>query len=353
MRNEARTLFVMPEDGIAPIVNAVERAQSSLDIKMFLFTEPRLVDAVIAARLRGVKTRVMLNPARRSGEAENAETQRMLADAGVEVKNTHPDYQVTHEKSMIVDGRSALIKSLNWASRNFTKTRDYALMTADLREVNEVSDCFNADWERADFDGGANARLIWCPGNGRARIARFIDEARDYLFLQNERYQDLTIIEHLVRAKRRGVRVHLLSLPPHSLKEKKVFEGVNGLRLMSDVGVKIHKLKGLHLHGKMLLADGKRAIVGSINLAPGSFDERRELAIEVSDDHIVKRLDRTFRQDWDHSRRIDLSDQGIIKEMESHGRQDYGSLALEPEIKKTDPGKPGSQRDGGQATGLE
>jgi phosphatidylserine/phosphatidylglycerophosphate/cardiolipin synthase-like enzyme len=182
-----------------------------------------------------------------------------------------------------------------------------------------------------------NARLIWCPGNGRARIARFIDEAKHYLFLQNERYQDLTIIEHLVRAKRRGVRVHLLSLPPHSLKEKKVFEGVNGLRLMRDVGVKIHKLNGLQLHGKMLLADGKRAIVGSINLAPGSFDERRELAIEVSDDHIVKRLEHTFLHDCDHSHRIDLSDQGIIKEMESHGRRDYGSLALDPDVKTTSP----------------
>jgi cardiolipin synthase A/B len=336
MNKEARTLFVMPEDGIAPVADAVERAQSSLDIKMFLFTEPRLVNAVIAAHMRGVKTRVMLNPARRSGESENAETQRMLTDAGVEVKNTHPGYQVTHEKSLVIDRRLALIKSLNWATKNFTKTRDYALLTADPQEVNEVSDCFNADWERADFDGGMNARLIWCPGNGRARIAHFIDKAKHYLFLQNERYQDLTIIEHLVRAKRRGVRVHLLSLPPHSLKDKKVFEGVNGLRLMRDVGVKIHKLKRLHLHGKMLLADGKRAIVGSINLAPGSFDERRELAIEVSDDHIVKRLEHTFLHDWDHSQRIDLSDQGIVKEMESHGRQDYGSLALEPEVKTTD-----------------
>jgi len=36
MRKEARKLFVMPEDGIAPIVNAVEEAQSSLDIMMFL-----------------------------------------------------------------------------------------------------------------------------------------------------------------------------------------------------------------------------------------------------------------------------------------------------------------------------
>jgi len=42
------------------------------------------------------------------------------------------------------------------------------------------------------------------------------------------------------------------------------------------------------------------------------------------------------KHDWDHSHRIDLSDQAIVKEMESHGRRDYGSLALEPEVKTTD-----------------
>ena len=54
--------------------------------------------------------------------------------------------------------------------------------------------------------------------------------------------------------------------------------------------MKIHKLKHLKLHAKLLLADGERAIVGSINLAPGSFDSRRELAIEVHEKDVVDRL---------------------------------------------------------------
>ena len=93
-----------------------------------------------------------------------------------------------------------------------------------------------------------------------------------------------------MRAADRGVKIHVMARPPHSLKKEKIIEGVGGLRIMDDVGIKIHKLKHLKLHGKMLLADGVRAIVGSINLAPGSFDDRRELAIEVHDDDIVDRL---------------------------------------------------------------
>ena len=39
-------------------------------------------------------------------------------------------------------------------------------------------------------------------------------------------------------------------------------------------------MKGMKLHGKMMLADGARSIIGSVNLAPGSFDARRELGLD-------------------------------------------------------------------------
>jgi phosphatidylserine/phosphatidylglycerophosphate/cardiolipin synthase-like enzyme len=104
------------------------------------------------------------------------------------------------------------------------------------------------------------------------------------------------IIERLVRAARRGVKIHVLARPPHTLKVEKLIEGVGGLRIMNDVGVKVHTLRGLKLHAKTLLADGKRAIIGSINLAPGSFDARRELAIETDDHKVIKRLLHTMKQ---------------------------------------------------------
>jgi phosphatidylserine/phosphatidylglycerophosphate/cardiolipin synthase-like enzyme len=65
----------------------------------------------------------------------------------------------------------------------------------------------------------------------------------------------------------------------------------------------------------MLLADGVAAIVGSINFAPGSFDTRRELAIEVHDADVVKRLDKVARHDWKHSHPLDLSDDGILADL--------------------------------------
>jgi cardiolipin synthase A/B len=325
----SRSLIVLPDDAAIPILEAVAAAKRSLKIKMFVFSHPALIDAVAAARKRGLKVQVMLNPARRSGEEDNEATRKKLLRANVDVKDSNPAVDLTHEKSMVVDDSVAFVKSLNWETKNLTETRDYAVVTDHPHEVREIVECFEADWHRNSFTPGDDARMIWCPINGRDRIARFIDEVKHKLFVQNERYQDAVILERLVRAAERGVKVHVLARPPHSLKKEKLVEGVGGLRILDDVGIKIHKLKGLKLHGKMLLADDTAAIVGSINLAPGSFDSRRELAIEVRDPEVVGRLHKTAHQDWKNSHPMDLSDAGLMADLADRQEGAAQRLALE------------------------
>ena len=312
----ARQLIVLPDDSAEPIVSAIAGASRTLQIKTFVFSAPALVEAVVAAKRRGVNVRVMINAARRSGQHDNATTRRTLERAGVNVKDANPAFDLTHEKSMVVDEEAAFVQSLNWTTRNLTETRDYAVVTKHRHEVAEITSCFEADWHRDVFAPRRTSHLVWCPGPGRERVCRFIDRARHTLFVENERFQDMVVIEHLVRAARRGVKVHVLARPAHTLKAEKLVEAVGGLRIMEDVGVTIHKLKHLRLHGKMLLADAAAAIVGSINFAPGSFDGRRELAIEVHDETVLHRLHRIARHDWEHSHALDLSDAGLRADLE-------------------------------------
>jgi phosphatidylserine/phosphatidylglycerophosphate/cardiolipin synthase-like enzyme len=228
---------------------------------------------------------------------------------------------------------TAFVNSLNWTTRNLTETRDYAVVTTRGHDVSEIIECFEADWHRQAFTPRDKSDLVWCPGPGRDRICRFIDEARHKLFVQNERFQDTVIVERLVRAARRGVKVHVMARPPHTLKREKLVEGVGGLRIMADVGIKIHKLKHLKLHGKMLLADGVGAIVGSINFAAGSLDGRRELAIEVRDATVVDRLHKIAAHDWEHSHPLDLSDAGLLADLD---RVEGAAELLAIENKRTD-----------------
>ncbi len=325
----SRSVIVLPDDTGKPIVDAINAATKSLRIKMFLFSDPGLIKAVVDAHRRKVEVRIMLNPARRSGEQENEETRKILTEAGIQVLDSNPKFDLTHEKSMVIDDTTAYVNSLNWETKNLTVTRDYAVVTAHKHEVDEIIECFEADWHRTDFESGDHSHLIWCVGNARQRLGQLIDNAKHSLFLQNERYQDPVMIEHLVRAARRGVKIHVMARPPHKLKKEKLSEGISGLRILQDVGVKVHKLRHVKLHAKLLLADGNRAIVGSINLAPGSFDTRRELAIEVTDDHVISRIDEVIQHDWENSKTLDLSDEALLKELEGVDEDVAEDLAIQ------------------------
>ena len=68
-----RSIIILPDDTGKSIIDAINGAGESILIKMFLFSDPSLISSVIAAKHRGVKVKIMLNPARRNGEEENEE----------------------------------------------------------------------------------------------------------------------------------------------------------------------------------------------------------------------------------------------------------------------------------------
>ena len=53
----SRSLVVLPDDSAKPILDAIKHAAKSLRIKMFVFTDPSLIAAVVAAHRRGVVVR--------------------------------------------------------------------------------------------------------------------------------------------------------------------------------------------------------------------------------------------------------------------------------------------------------
>jgi cardiolipin synthase len=325
----SHSLIVLPDDTSEPIVDAINQARRELLVRMFVFADATLLEAVGAAARRGVRVRMMLNGARRDGRVENDKARTALAAVGVEVRDGNPAFDISHEKSMVIDGEKGFVQSLNWSPKELTETRDYIVVTTHAADVAEMMRAFEADWNRAPFTPEPDSALVWCPNNGRQRIASFIDAVKEELWVQNERFQDMVIVERLVRAVRRGVKVRVLTREPHTLKADKLVEGVGALRILDDVGAKVHTSKHIKLHAKALLGDRKRAIVGSINLAPGSFDSRRELAIETDHHHVVSRLLEVVAHDWDHSHPLDLSDAGLVDDLSQTEGLGTDKLALE------------------------
>jgi phosphatidylserine/phosphatidylglycerophosphate/cardiolipin synthase-like enzyme len=291
-------LIVEPDDGVEPVLELIGEAKRSLRILQFTLDEPKCVKAVVDAHKRGVAVQVMLNPHKSGGERGNDETYATLEKAKVPVEWSNPRFAVTHQKTIVVDDEVALIATFNLSPKYFGETRDHGLVTEDPDIVKTVLTGFAADWKRQPFTPPADSPLLWSPDNSRKRMAEFIDAAKHRLDVQHPKFVDTTIIERLAAAQSRGVHVRLLCGGKHGLSPWDFIDTFASLRILERTGVKLRRQKHLKLHAKLLLADEKRALVGSMNIDRSAFDVRRELGLVLDDGHVIERLGKLFEHDW-------------------------------------------------------
>jgi phosphatidylserine/phosphatidylglycerophosphate/cardiolipin synthase-like enzyme len=301
-------LIVQPDDGLGPVIEFIESAQTSLLVKQFTLTSEDLIATIIGRRQAGVDVRVMLNAARSGGDRANDETFEQFRNAGIDVQWANPQFYVTHEKSIVVDERAALVATFNMCLKYFTATRDYGVIIDDPVQVAQIVEVFNADWNHNDWAPSVYEGLLWSNSNSRYHMARFIDTATHRIDVQHPKFVDAVILDHLAAAVERGVKVHVLCGGRHGISEGDVLDTFASLRTLRRFGAKVHKQKNLRVHAKLLIVDDERALVGSMNIDRSAFDLRRELGITITEPAIVARLKATFESDWELSHHYEAPD---------------------------------------------
>jgi phosphatidylserine/phosphatidylglycerophosphate/cardiolipin synthase-like enzyme len=291
-------LLVMPEDGVAGVVELIDAAREQLLLKQFKLQSEPVIEALLRAHGRGVQVRVMLNPHTSGGDRWNDDSFARLESLGISVAWTHEAFPVTHEKSMVIDREAALISTFNLADKYFNETRDYGIVSANAAVVDQVIVGFEADWNRVFFEPDLHVGLVWSSSHSRGQMARIIDSASRSLWIQHPKFVDAVILDRIISARERGVKVRLLCGGKHGISDWDIYDTFASLRIMRRFGVKVRRQKHLKLHAKLILVDGCYAQTGSMNIDRSAFDLRRELGIESDAPEVVDRLRRTFLADW-------------------------------------------------------
>ena len=288
----------MPDDGAQAVVALIDQARSQLLLKQFKLQSEAVLDALRRAKERGVEVRVMLNPHTSGGDRWNDEPFARLQGWGISTAWTSEAFPVTHEKSMLVDQDAALISTFNLADKYFTETRDYGVVSRNPAVVAQVAAGFEADWHRTFFVPELHVGLVWSSAHSRGQMARLIDAAQSTLWIQHPKFVDAVILERIISARERGVKVRVLCGGKHGISDWDVYDTFASLRVMQRFGVKVRRQKHLKLHAKLILIDGTYAQTGSMNIDRSAFDLRRELGIESDAPEVVERLKTTFEADW-------------------------------------------------------
>jgi cardiolipin synthase len=128
--------------------------------------------------------------------------------------------------------------------------------------------------------------------------------ARHSIYITNPYFvPDDKMIETLIRARQRGVRVVLLL--PGAIDHYMVRQaGWSQLGRLLQAGIQVYEYRAALLHAKTMVIDSIWATVGSTNLDRRSFELNEELNLVVYSAEIAHRLERVFRDDLARSRPV-------------------------------------------------
>ncbi len=280
-------LITTPDEGIKPVLAAVKRARRRLAIVIFRFDLDELEDALAAAVKRGVEVVALIANTNKGGEQSLRKLEQRMLKKGVTVNRTDTDMVRYHGKLLIVDRRQAFILGFNYTEQDI-ESRSFGVVTRSTRVVKELLRLFESDACRTDFTPRVRD-LVISPENARSRLQAFLRKARVSLDIYDPNASDDEMLALLQQQAGRGVRVRIIG----SL-EKKWEE---------EEFAAVQPLRGMRLHVRAIVRDGRRLFVGSQSLRKLELDERREVGIIIRDRKMVRKVEKVFNADWKRAER--------------------------------------------------
>lgn len=273
-------LITQPEDGVTPVVRAIEQAKKTIDIVIFRFDRLEIEQALQAAVARGVVVRALIAHTNKGGEKKLRKLELRLLEGGATVARTADELARYHGKMMIVDGVILHVYGFNYTLLDTEKSRSFGVITRDRTLVEEAITLFEADALRQSYVP-RHDHLVVSPENSRTLLTAFIKGARKQLLIYDEQVSDNAIQRALQERARAGVEIRILGGLEKALKD-----------------VKVRKLADLRLHVRAMVRDGQQAFIGSQSLRRLELDGRREVGIIITHGIIVRRIQSVFEADW-------------------------------------------------------
>ena len=144
-----------------------------------------------------------------------------------------------------------------------------------------------ATWHSYNSDTD-KINLCFTPPSGCGNlIAREISKAEYSIYLQAYGFTSKPIIRELLRAKERGVKVHILLDKSNQIENEKRINEFKG----QNIDINIDKVSGI-AHNKVIIID--KVITGSFNFTNAADNVNAENVIMVEDEKVAQQ----YLQNW-------------------------------------------------------
>ena len=272
-------LIVLPDDGIKPLLNAIDGAKKTLDLIIFRLDLKEVEKALEAAVPRGVNVSALIAHTHKGSDKRLRQLELRMLAKGVTVSRTGDDLVRYHGKMMIVDREELHIYGFNYTTADLN-SRSFGLVTREPKMVKEAVRLFEADAARQEFEPIQDGFVV-SPENAREQLATFIKRTKKSLAIYDPDLSDTQMLRLLNQKVKAGVDVRVIG---------KVGRRAGSLR--------VQKLVDGRLHVRAMVRDGDAVFVGSQSLRALELDGRREVGLIARDPKVVKRMQEVFEADW-------------------------------------------------------
>jgi cardiolipin synthase A/B len=272
-------LIVQPDHGVEPVISAISRARTSIEVVIFRLDVKDVTLALEAAVTRGVAVRALIAHTNKGGEKQLRKLEMRLLAAGVTVSRSAEEWLRYHSKMMVIDGRQLHVNGFNFTWLDIDRSRSFGAITTSPRLVKEAQRLFAADCDRQPYVSSCD-RLVVSPETSRTVLGEFLAGARRQLCIYDPDVSDPRMVRLLADRLRAGVDVRIIG------------------KASTRLAVPALRCPAHRLHVRAIIRDGARAFLGSQSLRTLELDKRREVGIVITERAAVRGMLAVFEADW-------------------------------------------------------
>jgi len=268
---DEETLILDAAKRKAALLGVIASAKRRLILSLFRCDDFSVLDALAAALERGCEVEAILTKRAKGGKKRLKQLWSALEEMGAVVTRYGDPVVKYHAKYLVADETTAIVTTLNPTKKCFSLTWDAVLITHDPSIVKGLLTLFRADADGVPLPSRwpIGRRLIVGPERSRAEIRALITGARKSICILDHKLSDPDLVGLLRERRSEGIAVSVI-----------------GRQTMGS----------LKPHGKMMIIDEDRAVLGSTALSTLSLDFRREVSVVIEQPALVKQLTMAYQQ---------------------------------------------------------
>lgn len=287
---------------------ALSRVQTSLDIAAYEFNNPLLTQAVLDARARGVRVRVVTD--NNDGLGDDNTTLHQFVEAGIPVV-TDERSALMHNKFMILDSSEVWTGSWNYTINDTYRNNNNALVMRSQRAVQNYQTEFNEMFAEGQFgptsrantpsqtftQNGVSIGIYFAPEDDVIEaMIEAIEQAQSSIqFLAFSFTLDDVAQAMLARA---SAGIEITGIFERTGSETQFSE----LRPLFCAGLDVRQDGNPYiLHHKVFIIDGHTVVTGSFNFSANATNSNDENLVIIQDVDLAAQYAAEFDRRWAES----------------------------------------------------